>query len=140
MDDTKRELVRSWLRKASHDLAAARLLAASHPPLLDAALYHCQQAAEKALKGYLVYWDQRVAKAHDIGLLLERVMEIEPVFGTWQDAGDRLTPLATLYRYPGSTEDPLPEEFEQAVKDAAAILGQVLALLPENVRPLAEGH
>ena len=58
MDEAKLELVQSWFRKASHDLAAARLLAHAHPPLLDVATYHCQQAAEKALKGYLVFWDQ----------------------------------------------------------------------------------
>ena len=43
----------------------------SHPPIFDVAVYHCQQAAEKALKAYLVFYDQRVAKTHDVGLLLE---------------------------------------------------------------------
>ena len=138
MDETKQELVRSWLRKASHDMAAARLLGSSNPPLLDVAAYHCQQAAEKALKAYLVFWDQRVAKIHDVGLLLDRVTVIEPVFETWRDAADRLTPLATLYRYPGLSDDPFPEEFEEAVDDATTIVRQVLALLPENVHPVAE--
>lgn len=79
MDEANRELVSNWLRKASHDLAAARLLGASHPPILDVAAYHCQQAAEKALKAYLVFYDQRVAKIHDVGLLLDQVITIEPV-------------------------------------------------------------
>jgi HEPN domain-containing protein len=138
MDEAKRELVSSWLRKASHDLAAARLLGATHPPILDVAAYHCQQAAEKALKAYLVFYDQRVAKIHDVGQLLDQVMTIEPVFETWRDAADRLTPLATLYRYPGSSDDLLPLEFEEALDDATTIVRQVLTLPPENVHPVAE--
>ena len=55
MTDAKAQLVRNWLTKAQHDLASARVLAESTPPLLDTAIYHCQQAAEKAIKGYLVY-------------------------------------------------------------------------------------
>jgi len=79
-----------------------------------------------------------VVKIHYIGLLLDQVMTIEPVFETWRDAADRLTPLATLYRYPGLSDDPLPAEFEEALDDATTIVGQVLALLPENVHPVAE--
>ena len=63
MTDAKTQLVRGWLTKAQHDLASARVLAASDPPLLDTAIYHCQQAAGKAVKGYLVYCDQEVNQA-----------------------------------------------------------------------------
>ena len=51
MTDAKTLLVRSWLIKAQRDLASARVLAANDPPLLDTAIYHCQQASEKAVKG-----------------------------------------------------------------------------------------
>ena len=53
MTDAKSQLTRNWLIKAQHDLASARVLATSNPPLLDTAIYHCQQAAEKSLKGFL---------------------------------------------------------------------------------------
>jgi HEPN domain-containing protein len=135
MDDAKRELVRGWLRKASHDLEASRLLGTSDSPVLDVAMYHCQQAAEKALKGFLVFWDQRAERTHDVGLLLDRVVVIEPAFETWRDAADRLTPLATAYRYPGQSDDPLPEEFEEALDDATSIVNQVIAMLPVDVLP-----
>lgn len=45
MDEAARELVRDWLTRASHDLQAAGTLAAGKEPLLDTAIYHCQQAA-----------------------------------------------------------------------------------------------
>ena len=51
MDEAKRELVSSRLRKASHDLAAARLLGATHPPILDVAAYHCPALSDNSLAG-----------------------------------------------------------------------------------------
>jgi HEPN domain-containing protein len=51
MDEAKKELLSSWLLKSWHDLGAARLLANADPPFRDVAIYHCQQAAEKAVKG-----------------------------------------------------------------------------------------
>ena len=139
MHEAKREMVQSWLRKASHDLAAAKLLGNTNPPLLDVAMYHCQQAAEKALKGFLVFFDEKAAKIHDVGLLLEHSAKIEPGFDFWHDMADRLTPLATLYRYPTATEDPLKEEFEEALDDAETIVRQVLGFMPPNVHPEREG-
>jgi len=41
---------RDWLVKAENDLASAKLLASAAPPLRDTAVYHCQQAGEKALR------------------------------------------------------------------------------------------
>jgi len=55
MDEATLELVRGWLVKAQHDLASARKLATDPDPYLDTAVYHCQQAAEKAVKGLLVF-------------------------------------------------------------------------------------
>jgi len=54
-DEAKRDLVRRWLVKAWHDLAAARKLAGGPDAYLDVAIYHCQQAAEKALKAFLAF-------------------------------------------------------------------------------------
>ncbi len=47
------EEARAWLTKATRDLQAAEYLAMAEAPLLDIVVYHCQQAMEKALKGYL---------------------------------------------------------------------------------------
>lgn len=54
MDEATANEVRQWLLKADHDLrSAARLMSGDGEALLDTAVYHCQQAAEKALKAYL---------------------------------------------------------------------------------------
>jgi hypothetical protein len=59
MNGIKEELTRGWLIKANRDLLSARQLAEGELPLLDTAAYHCQQAAEKAIKGFLLYHDIR---------------------------------------------------------------------------------
>ena len=54
MDEATIHEVRQWLHKADHDLRSAVLLmSGDEEPLLDTAVYHCQQAAEKVLKAYL---------------------------------------------------------------------------------------
>jgi HEPN domain-containing protein len=56
---------KSWLARAADDLEAAeRLLKA--PALFGAAVFHCQQAAEKALKGFLAWHDTPFRKTHDL--------------------------------------------------------------------------
>ena len=72
MDDAKRDLIKAWLTKALHDLAAARTVTASAEPLFDVGAFHCQQAAEKAVKAYLVFRDRPFPKTHDVAELIDR--------------------------------------------------------------------
>lgn len=45
--------VRGWLSKAANDLRGARIDLAADPPLIEDALFHCRQAAEKSLKAVM---------------------------------------------------------------------------------------
>jgi HEPN domain-containing protein len=47
MDEAKKHEICQWLIKAGHDLRSAERLLTDDPPLLDTAVYHCQQVAEK---------------------------------------------------------------------------------------------
>jgi HEPN domain-containing protein len=50
--------VRAWLRKASQDLRAAEVeWDGDRERLASDIVFHCQQAAEKALKAYLAWHD-----------------------------------------------------------------------------------
>jgi len=135
MTDAQSQLVQNWLIKAQHDLASARVLAASNPPLLDTAIYHCQQAAEKVVKGYLVYCDQEFGRVHDIEVLIRIAMSCVETFVDWIDVGIELTPYARVYRYPGSAADPSREQFDRAVTAAEGLYGFVLSLLPSETWP-----
>ena len=126
--------VQQWLIKAQHDLQAARALANQTSPLLDVAIYHCQQAAEKVIKGFLIFHDQRLEKTHNILVLVEQASKIVPEWSTKLDAAENLTQYAVLYRYPSSqipeTIEPTLEEFSQALQNAEAFYTSVKALLP----------
>jgi HEPN domain-containing protein len=50
------EVLRQWVRKAEHDIEAAnRIMAIEDGCPFDTVCFHCQQAAEKYLKGLLTY-------------------------------------------------------------------------------------
>lgn len=64
MMDRKQQLVGAWLAKAHSDLDTARLLIRDEKRLLDVAMYHCQQTAEKAIKAWLTAHDLIFPKTH----------------------------------------------------------------------------
>ena len=135
MSGTREELVRSWLIKANRDILSAHELASAQMPLLDTAAYHCQQAAEKAIKGYLLFYDVRFEKSHDIVLLITQAVDIDASFSGFFDAARLLTPLAVEFRYPGDYIEPEFEEFQEAYEAAQALYSFILARLPETAHP-----
>ena len=135
MNGPKEELVRSWLTKAFRDLLSARELADGETSLLDTAAYHCQQAAEKAVKGFLLYHDVRFEKTHDVESLVSQAMNIDRYFADCLDAARLLTPLAVEYRYPGDFVEPESDEFEEAYVHAQNLYLFVLARLPKKTHP-----
>lgn len=128
--DPKQSLVRNWLNKARRDLLSAKRLARGSDPYLDTAIYHCQQCAEKAVKGWLVYHDQTFEKTHDLRLLVTVASEIEPKFTEWFDSAELISPYATAYRYPGEILEPTEEEFQDALKAAARFYDFICSQLP----------
>jgi HEPN domain-containing protein len=127
MVDFKAKLTTEWLQKAHHDLRSARRLM-QPAPILDTAVYHCQQAAEKALKGYLTSHDVTVQKTHDLTVLLTQCVDFDTRFTVLYDACDILTPYGTAFRYPGSEFLP---EIEDA--EAALVLANDIVDFVENV-------
>jgi HEPN domain-containing protein len=135
MDEAKRQLVKNWLIRAQRDLETARKLSSAPDPILDTAIYHCQQAAEKAITGFLVLHDQRFEKTHDLEVLITQAVRINAGFTSWIEAGENLTPYVTAFRYPGDVLEPDPDEFGRALSAAEDFLTFVKALLPPDVAP-----
>lgn len=73
------EAARAWLQKAGSDLAAAELCLAAGQAL-DAACFHCQQAAEKSLKAWLVVHETAFPFVHDLSKLLTLCAQVNPEF------------------------------------------------------------
>jgi HEPN domain-containing protein len=131
-EDAKLALTRAWLIKADHDLQMAdRALLA--PPLLDSVVFHCHQAAEKALKGYLTWHDQVLRKTHNLEELVRRCAGNDASFLELVDAAQMLTPFAAEFRYPGEEEVPTAE----AAHEALGFARQVVTFVAERLPPEA---
>ena len=66
-----------WFAKAQDDLRVAQALLDFQSEHYEAVVFHCQQAAEKAIKGYLTNHKVRFSKTHDIAKLLESVATVD---------------------------------------------------------------
>jgi HEPN domain-containing protein len=137
MGDAKDEWVRSWLIKAHADLRSARALVALSEPATDTAIYHCQQAAEKALKGYLAFRDQPLERTHDLARLVELATVLEPAFAPLETQADILNPYATAFRYPDTPGalSPSVAEVANAIEHAQVVYDFVRGQIPEVAPP-----
>ncbi|MHB8521962.1 MAG: HEPN domain-containing protein [Limisphaerales bacterium] len=137
MADATASEAKAWMVKAWRDLETARRAATGEPPFYDIAVYHCQQAAEKAVKAFLVHHGKPYERTHDIEVLVDLACEVDSNFSKLADAADALTPYATRFRYPNATfaVEPLPVEYDEALQHAKAIYDFVLTLLPSSARP-----
>ncbi len=99
--------------------------------------YHLQQAAEKAVKAFLVHHQKPWQKTHDIEVLVDLASDIEADFDKLADAADALTPYATRFRYPNATfaVEPQPAEYDEALRQAQSIYDFVLVRLPATAHP-----
>ncbi len=128
---------KAWMIKAWRDLETARRAVTGQPPFYDVAVYHCQQAAEKAVKAFLVHHGKSYEKTHDIEVLVDFACDVDSHFSELADAADALTPYATRFRYPNATFaiEPQPVECNEALQNAQTIYDFVLRLLPAESRP-----
>ena len=137
MADQLARLTCDWLTKAKHDLQNARIVSADPDGPLDTAIYHCQQAGEKALKGWLTWRGIPVAKTHDLTQLLTDAADDTSDFLKFEDATEILTPYVSAFRYPGLSDEQMPsrEEFDLALQHAEAIYDFVVNRLPPEAQP-----
>jgi HEPN domain-containing protein len=123
----------SWLDIAEDDLASARKLALPPEPHWKTAVYHCQQAAEKAVKALLVQHDGILLKKlerHDIGLLVEQLGHYHGNVDDLKLSAEALSDFATMYRYPGSEVEPLTQDVvDKAIDDADLFIKKAKELL-----------
>ena len=52
----------AWILKAENDLRLAEVAICQDDPITDGAIYHTQQCAEKALKGFLAFKRSEIKK------------------------------------------------------------------------------
>jgi HEPN domain-containing protein len=93
--------IEEWFSISSDDLSVAfHCFENMYPKKLAIACYHCQQSAEKALKGFLVLQRIEPPKIHDLQLLCEMCIKQDASFNEIYEASSKLTPYGVATRYP----------------------------------------
>jgi len=124
MNQALKTYIEAWLLKAEHDLLSAQRLLEIEPMILDNACFHCQQAIEKCLKGFLHYHSKDVIKTHDIDFLLGECSAIDPIFNTIDSLN--INDYAVHARYPDTSLMPEIEEAKSYYRLALHIKSLVI--------------
>ncbi|MBI3653407.1 MAG: HEPN domain-containing protein [Acidobacteria bacterium] len=91
-----------WVNKAEGDWHVAQMsYRARKHPNFDAAVFHAQQCAEKCLKARLEESAIAFSRTHDLLVLHQLVITVEPGWATLQLLLIILNPFAVAYRYSG---------------------------------------
>lgn len=129
---------KEWYDMAVMDLGVARHLDETYRPKpLEIICYHCQQAAEKAIKALIIYYggDGGMPKLHDLSFLLNQIKNKAYIEDKYYDYADALTPYGVSVRYPN-------ELFleERHVKEALEFSDEILRWVQSIVSSDAIGY
>ncbi|MDR1491548.1 MAG: sulfur carrier protein ThiS [Planctomycetaceae bacterium] len=101
----KKEEIKQWFNIAEKDLVAAeQLIKTSYPILSEIVCFHCQQSAEKYLKGFLAINNIVSPKIHVLMPLLQMCETIYSDFSTLTTPCAFLTNYSILPRYPNELQ------------------------------------
>jgi HEPN domain-containing protein len=99
------DLVKEWFQFAHNDLIVAKhSFEDLYPRQIDISCYHCQQSAEKALKGYLFFQGIEPPRIHNLRVLCQMCIQLDDSFKTLLDFCSDLTPYGVEARYPNELE------------------------------------
>jgi len=126
---------REWLARAADDLTLAENAAGqTAPAFLRDALFHCQQAAEKAFKAFLTWHDVPFPRIHDLEEIGARRLQVDASLEPVVDRAAQLSQYAWRFRYPGELEEPSMEEVRRSLQLARETREAVLSRLPAELR------
>jgi HEPN domain-containing protein len=128
------DLIQEWFQIAREDLLAAKYLVGNiYPKLVEISCFHCQQSAEKALKGYLLFQDNNPPRIHNLRILCQMCMDIDNSFNTLLAFCSDLTPHGVEIRYPDRSD--VDEAMaKQAIAKAEEIYNFCYAKLPKELK------
>ena len=121
---------REWLGKAALDLRAAAFEFTAQPPLTADIVFHCQQLAEKSLKGFLAWHDRPFRKTHNLFEIGQQCAAVDPTLEGLIRQAARLTEYAWKFRYPVEPEEPSVAEAQEALALAREVYEAIINRLP----------
>lgn len=117
----RNDIAKRWCDFANDDLISAKYLLGLHPYKMEIICYHCQQSAEKMLKGFLISKGIDPPRTHDLKLLRRICGKIADGFDDIEYACVRLTAYGVQPRYPMEIEL-IESDMVQAINDADQIM------------------
>ena len=133
-DSTRATDAKAWLAMASQDLRRVEILLTAVPPDIEGALFHCQQAAEKALKGFLTWHDIGFRRVPDLDEIGKQCVETDSSLAGLLKGVGALSAYASRFRYPGASYEPAIEEATSARDLARDVMESIINLLPPQAR------
>ena len=125
-----RDLSNEWLKYAKMDFDSAGFLRQMKPQPFEIICFHCQQAAEKAMKAYLALHKKEIPRIHDLTVLNHLCTEIDDTMNLSYSACEELNDFSVQIRYP--TDYELTEEDTRiALRNAGKIFDLVKTKLEE---------
>ena len=98
-------------------------------------MFHCQQLAEKSLKGFWAWHDRPFRKTHNLVEIGQQCVSVDASLEDVVRPAATLTEYAWKFCYPGEPEQPLASEARRALDLARNVYDAVLSRLPDAVRP-----
>lgn len=97
-------VAQEWFRYAKQDLDSAIYLQEMRPVPVEIICYHCQQSAEKYLKGFIAFHGGAIQRVHDLVALNKTCMKYDENFMQIREECLNLTDYGVQARYPFSLE------------------------------------
>ena len=120
------DIAKEWFNFGEIDLNTAKFLIQMKPTPLEIICYHCQQSAEKYLKGYIALDGGNVIKTHDLTLLNKVCIKSNIDFEKLEDDCIELVDYGVQVRYPFHLE--LQEyDMKKAIESAETISNFILS-------------
>jgi len=124
MKENSKESLQEWLTKGDHDIESAQSLFEKHG-YTDIIAFLIQQAIEKYLKGYLIYYGGKLKKIHDLQELINEATKIDKAFGGFLDPCIKISKYYIDTRYPGFPSEYSQEEIKKSLFVAQKIIKKI---------------
>ena len=121
-----KDVAKEWFKIAEADLSSAEFLQNMQSMPTEIICYHCQQSAEKYLKGFLALNNEEIKRTHDLVILSKECRKYSEDFETIEEDCLMLTDYGVNIRYPFPM-DINESDMKVAVKSAHKIKDHVLA-------------
>jgi HEPN domain-containing protein len=123
------ETVEGWLEAAEQDRGTAVLCLSADTPLRGSAAFHCQQAVEKLLKGFLMLAGKRSRKTHSLAQLGAAAEGSFPEVSDLVAAAKERSRWAVDFRYPTRRGRIKPAPDENELRHALAVIDELTSRL-----------